>query len=84
MDDAYDDDAVRLRDEEYHVRKTTSQGSPHTRMNLAVSLRHSRDGGEGCLARAQELRAETRLPILIPSERRVHFERGGGQHDIRK
>jgi len=84
MHDADDDHALGVRDEEHHVRESTQQGAPHARPDFSIPLRNPCDCGEGCIARPHEFGTESWLALLVPSKRRVHFERGGGEYGERE
>jgi hypothetical protein len=79
MHDSDNDDSLWLRDKKHHVREAAQEGPADAWAHLSICVRNAGDGGEGGIARTDEVGAEPWLPLLIPSKRRVHFERGGGK-----
>jgi hypothetical protein len=80
VNDSNDDNALGICDKEHHVRKSTQQGAPNTGAHLSVRSGDTCDRREGRIASPEELGAQPRLSLLIPSKCRVHFERGGGEN----
>ena len=80
MDDADDCHPLCVGDKEHHVGESTEEGASNRRSDLSVRQGNAGDSREGRIARAEEVRAESRLSLFVPSKRRVHFERGGSEN----
>jgi hypothetical protein len=79
MDNGQDDNAFVSGAKQDHVRKAPQERAPHLRTYFSVCLRHPGNRRERGITCAEEIRPKSGLSLLIPSKRRVHFERGGSQ-----